>query len=116
VSDFILEGETDDTSEEEENTSHATTPAADVTRVCMENSSLNTGANCKRYVCTILPESSSCIKRISKFTGKYSPSYRLGDKEKKKRKDQKPFYFIPKLCKFRFLHLILSVSFFSTYL
>jgi hypothetical protein len=24
------------------------------TRGCMENASLNTGANCKRYVCTVL--------------------------------------------------------------
>jgi hypothetical protein len=28
--------------------------APDATRGCMENASLNTGANCKRYICTIL--------------------------------------------------------------
>jgi hypothetical protein len=28
--------------------------APDATWGCMENASLNTGANCKRYVCTIL--------------------------------------------------------------
>jgi hypothetical protein len=26
----------------------------DATRGCMENASLNTGANCKRYICTVL--------------------------------------------------------------
>jgi hypothetical protein len=28
--------------------------ALDATRGCMENASLNTGANCKRYMCTVL--------------------------------------------------------------
>jgi hypothetical protein len=28
--------------------------ASDATRGCMENASLNTGANCKRYICTVL--------------------------------------------------------------
>jgi hypothetical protein len=54
VSDFILESETDDTNEEEEYVPNATPPAADATRGCMENASLNTGANCKRYICTVL--------------------------------------------------------------
>jgi hypothetical protein len=26
----------------------------DATRGCMENASLNTGANCKRYICTVV--------------------------------------------------------------
>jgi hypothetical protein len=28
--------------------------APDATRGCMENASLNTGANCKRYICIVL--------------------------------------------------------------
>jgi hypothetical protein len=40
--------------------------APDATRVCMENASLNTGANCKRYVCTVLHNAYNLYQNIQK--------------------------------------------------
>jgi hypothetical protein len=91
-SDFILESDIDYTSEEE-NTPHATPPASQPVSDSEED------AYALFYImwCSSRAESSSYRKLISKFTEKYSLSYRLGDK---KRRPKSQFHFLPKLCKF----------------
>jgi hypothetical protein len=70
---------------------------------CMENVSLNTGANCRRYICTVLHNvmwfwirelfmHKTCIKIYIKS----SLFYRLGDKKRR----PKILFFLPELYKF----------------
>jgi hypothetical protein len=64
--------------------------ASDATRSGMENASLNTGANCKRYVCNVLHNVMQfwtrglfIHKTYINIYEKYSLSYRLGDKKRR---------------------------------